>query len=169
MAATRGTTTNTHHQRRSQALNPFRFLVGACLRPLGARAGAVSTANSSSSLATVRMCAAHDLWNVVEFPWRLVSGESTERSAGAGHEGLVQVVPVALGADLDHVTPGAGPVRGHVEPDVERPDAPVVVLEPVPVHVRDELELGVLADRAFPARRLAHVLGGPHQLGMGVA
>src|SRR4029450_5890768 len=155
MTAPRGTTTNTHHQRPSQALKPFRFLVGACLRPLGAHAGAVLTANSSSSLVTgphlPRTCPAQTSWSS-----RGVLGRGG--SAGAGHEGLVQVVPVALGADLDHVAPGAGPVGGHVEPDVERPDAPVVVLEPVPVDVRHQLELGVVADGAIPPRRLPHVL-----------
>src|SRR5207342_2172583 len=165
MTATRGTTTNTHHQRRSQALKPFRFLEGACLRPLGARAGAVLTANSSSSVVTGPHLRGT---RPAETPWSS-RGVLRGRSAGAGHEGLVQVVPVALGADLDHVAPGAGPVGGHVEPDVQRPHAPVVVLEPVPVDVRHELELGVVAHGAFPPRRLAYVLGGPHQLGMGVA
>src|SRR5215204_181308 len=165
MAATRGTTTNTHHQRRSQALNPFRFLVGACLRPLGARAGAVLTANSSSSVVTGRHLPST---RPAETSWSS-RGALRGRSAGAGHESLVQVVPVALGAYLDHVTPRAGPVGGHVEPDVERPHASVVVLQPVPVDVRHELELGVMAHRAFPPRWLAYVLGGTHQLGMGVA
>src|SRR4030095_5598887 len=127
MTATRGTTTNTHHQRRSQALKPFRFLVGACLRPLGARAGAVLTANSSSSVVTGPHSPVRDLRKRRGVPVVLRG-----RSAGAGHEGLVQVVPVALGADLDHVTPGPGPVGGHVEPDIERPHTPVVALEPVP-------------------------------------
>ena len=51
MTATRGTTTNTHHHLRNQARKPFRFR-GACLRPRVARAGAVLTANSSSSVVT---------------------------------------------------------------------------------------------------------------------
>ena len=53
--------------------------------------------------------------------------------------------------------------------DVERPHAPVLALQTVPVDVGEEPELGLPADRAGPAAVLADVLGRAHQLGMRVA
>src|ERR687887_667333 len=79
------------------------------------------------------------------------------------------MVPLARGADLDDVAPAAGAVRGHRQALVQRPHPPVVLAQVVAVHVRQQPELALAADRAVPARDLADMLGRTHQLGVGVA
>jgi len=81
-----------------------------------------------------------------------------------------EVVPPAVVADLDDVPGELVVLAGEAfEFALGREAAAVGVAEPVAVDVGHEAE-GVLgADRTGPAGRFPDVLGGPDELGMGVA
>src|SRR5206468_7574413 len=93
------------------------------------------------------------------------AGVTTPEEVAAG-----EVIPAALGADLDHV---AGElVAGFaeaVELTLVRDAAAVGGPQGIAVDVGDEPELDLLADRAVLPGLLADVAGGPDELGMGVA
>ena len=149
-----GTTTNTHHQRRSQALKPFclRLVRGACCAPFPVPRG-----RGVDRQGVFDCSHGPDGSPVDDLHKRVWSSRDTECGSGGGclhgpgDERLGQVVPLALGADLDDVAPGAGPVRRHRQADVERPDAAVVLLQAVPVDVGEEPELGLRRRRGSPA------------------
>ena len=72
-------------------------------------------------------------------------------------------------ADLHDVAARPRVRRGHPQTGLDRPDASVLIAEAVAVDVGEQHELVLLADRAVAAGRLAHVLRGPHELGVGIA
>src|SRR5262249_11563240 len=103
---------------------------------------------------------------VVTLPWRF-GGSAGRRTPGG--ERLAQVVPGTGAADLDDVAARGGVGRGHPHARVDRPHPAVVRAEAVAVHVGEQDELVLAADRAVDPRRLADVLGGAHQLRVSVA
>src|SRR5947209_12263523 len=91
------------------------------------------------------------------------------KSAGPGQEGLSQVVPLAIRADLDHVAGPASLPGGELEAFGYFEGAAVVPLEAFGVHVGEEPKVVALAHGAGPRGVLAQVPGGSQKLGMGVA
>src|SRR5437899_7597157 len=83
--------------------------------------------------------------------------------------GLVEVVPRAPGADLDHVAAAAPVAGGEGQGLAKLPYAPVVGLEVVRVDVGQQAQVPLFAHGAGPGGRLAHVPGRAHELGVGVA
>src|SRR6266540_3054963 len=101
-------------------------------------------------------------------------GQVGKRSGSAGvaaleQVALRQVVPVAGGADLDHV---AGELLGRtvqVDEAGAGPDAAGLLAQGVAEHVVDVHQAELLADGAGPAGALADVAGRAEQLRVGVA
>src|SRR5205807_1224316 len=81
-------------------------------------------------------------------------------------ERLTEMIPRATNADLDDVAPGAAMVGGHRECLVQLPYTSVIRLEIVGVNVGEELQLIFVTDRTWSGAPLAHVAGGPQQLGV---
>ena len=82
----------------------------------------------------------------------------------------LEVVPSAVEADLDDVT-GELLVGGFQLRQLlgRRDTATIRLAERVAVHVRDETQAGVAADRTIAILDVTDVAPGPQQLGMGVA
>ena len=165
-----GTSTNTHQNRRK---NPFFLVAGGVL---GNVLGALRTRGgvdrheasivSSGWRLTPRECdGAMEMW----LRRRTDAAQAQPVARAPGGERLAQVVPLAARADLDDVAAGARVGGRHAQAGVDRPDAPVLVAQALAVDVGQQHQLDLAADRAVVLRGLAHVLGGPDQLGVGVA
>src|SRR5215211_7009597 len=102
-------------------------------------------------------------------PWPEADFGPSADVAAAEQVALGEVVPVAAGADLDHVAGHLIHGAVQVGEAVAGPDAAVGLAQGVPEDVGDvDQRLGG-ADRAGGGGLLADVAGGPQQLGVGVA
>jgi len=81
------------------------------------------------------------------------------------------MVPMARGADLDHITGEFALLRplGERPEFLRRRDASTEGRKPRAEHIGDQNQIVVLTDRTAFARGLTHLTRRPHQLGVGVA